>query len=134
MNRSFALTVGLLLAFGSTAYAQSFRLAPASAAPVVVGGEINAGGTVLKGSGFAAEHLSIGIYRVRFDRSVFANTCPVMTATAVAYQTDPPSAQVYQTGRSSCSKTYEVIFINPATGQPSDQTFDFVAVGAVEAS
>jgi len=118
MNRSFALTVGLLLAFGSTAYAQSFRLAPASAAPVVVGGEINAGGTVLKG----------------FDRSVFANTCPVMTATAVAYQTDPPSAQVYQTGRSSCSKTYEVIFINPATGQPSDQTFDFVAVGAVEAS
>jgi hypothetical protein len=128
LNRTLALIVGLLIVLGTAAYAQSLRFATSSQGARILAGEVSAGGSILKGSGFSVSRLRTGLYAVRFGQESLMGTCPVMTVSIVANQASPPTAQVNQK-LTSCGRSIDVVFYDPASGQPIDEAFNFIAGG-----
>ncbi|MGA8662547.1 MAG: hypothetical protein WA304_10175 [Candidatus Cybelea sp.] len=124
MNRLVTL-LALAIALGGPASAQTFyRVAPVPTLPIVAG-EINFDGRVLLGSGFTAQRISTGKYKIAFLKG--QSDCPVFSITVVSNTPNPPTAEVHAPGL--CSRVHYVHFFLPGNLTPLDQTFEFVAVG-----
>ncbi len=119
MNRVVAL-IALAVALGGPASAQtSHQIASDS----IIAGQVNFDGSVNAGTDFKVRRSSTGKYRIDFPKSIF---CPILTVTGFGKTSNPPVAEVHQPWH--CSQIFYVRFFLPASGNPLDQTFNFVAV------
>jgi hypothetical protein len=125
MNRVVVL-LALAIALGGPASAQAFyRVAPAVQNLPMVAGEVNFDGSVLLGSGFTAQRISTGKYKIAFLKG--QSNCPVFSITVVSNVSNPPTGEVH--APRLCSRVHYVRFFLPGNGTPLDETFEFVAVG-----
>ena len=123
MNR-FVTLLALAIALGGPASAQtSYELAPDFRNPRVVGGEINADGTIARGRGFRARHIATGEYEITFKEQLFLTACPIMTVTTLNGYGMPIIDQ-----GAACSRRFKLNFYLPGPGNV-DEAFQFIAVG-----
>lgn len=122
MNR-LVLAIGMLAVMVGPASAQRFYRAASE--PPIVAGEVSSNGTVILGTGFTAQRMSNGKYRIAFPKG--PGDCRVVSVTDVGNTSDPPTGEVHEPG--PCSRVFYVRFFLPGNGIPLDQTFQFVAIG-----
>jgi hypothetical protein len=127
MNRIVILGIALAIAAAGQAAAASFRYFGTSESAVVVSGEVDSDGMVLRGTGFVAKRLGVGEYIITFAKGIFPSGCPAgMTVTDAEDVAIPPAAEVFQ---GTCSRKLQVTF-RGGSGF-ADTPFMFVAANAL---
>jgi hypothetical protein len=124
MIRSTIIAFAIVALAGSASAVAASRYNPQIAHDRVVAGEVNSDGTVLRGSGFTAQHMGAGVYQIRFDGGQFVGGCPVMVVTGVGSAYYTPFPEVTQ---NSCGATFTVYMEYPGQNKFVDNPFMFIA-------
>ena len=125
MIRTFALVFGLGAGLGAISYAHNLRGSEAMnfKNPRTLAGQVNADGSVSRGTHFTVVHRGTGNYELTFDEGYFANGCPVLTVTPLnSINTTFSVSQV------RCN-LYDAYF-ESAKGILTDTEFNLIAVAA----
>jgi hypothetical protein len=124
MIRSIIIAFAIVALAGSASAAAASRYYPEITHDRVVAGEVNADGTVQRGSGFSAQLVATGVYRIKFNGGQFVGGCPVMIATTAGSAYDTPFPEVSQ---NSCGDKFIVYMEDPASDAFQDYSFMFIA-------
>jgi hypothetical protein len=133
MNRLMMLAACAVLATTGIASATthyptpSYGVAQPDKAGKLVGGIVNASGSIVFGSGFLVSHPSTGEYIVTINSGVFKQ-CPIVNITPAGGNTSPPLANLYSYGCGSGGVAMTILIVGSTNGDLEDNAFHFTAI------
>jgi hypothetical protein len=124
MNRVF-LTVAFLIAASGPVASSAFRNENGSTSPLMIAGQVDINGNIRRGSGFTAERVAQGEYRIHIQPYA-GRGCLAMTVTPVGVHSYFYSAWIGE--RTNNCKGVFNIYIGTVEQSYQDSGFAFIAV------